>query len=181
MVGPQALTARVSPETKQRVGVAAALQLITPSVWLRRVIAAALGSEASHAANAPIEQSMELPRHRLSVRIRRGDALVLKAQALARGMKTSTYVSVLIRSHLRSPSPLPKRELLALRRAVSELGAITRSLRCTAGTGDTPAAQLDLRNAQRVCEVLRNDIKALIKANARSWDQGHATDRVSVP
>jgi hypothetical protein len=36
-------------------------------------------------------------------------------------------------------------------------------------------------NAQRVCEVLRNDIKALIKANARSWDQGHAMDRVGVP
>jgi hypothetical protein len=181
MVGPQALTARVSPETKRRVGVAAALQLITPSVWLRRVIVAALGSETAHAANAPIEQSMELPRLRLSVRIRRGDALLLKAQALARGMKSSTYVSVLIRSHLRSLSPLPKRELLALRRAVSELGAITRSLRCTAGTGATPAAQRDLRNAQRVCETLRNEIKALIKANARSWDQGHATDRVGVP
>jgi hypothetical protein len=182
MVAPQALTARVSPETKRRVGVAAALQLITPSVWLRRVIVAALGPETAHAATARIEESMELPRHRLSVRIRRGDVVLLKAQALARGMKPSTYVSVLIRSHLRSLSPLPKRELLALRRTVSELGAITRSLRCATGTGDDASSgQRDLRNAQRVCEVLRNDIKALITANARSWDQGHATDRVGVP
>lgn len=177
MVGPQALTTRVSPETKRRVGLAAALQLITPSVWLRRVIAAALGSETAYAAGAPIEQSMELPRHRLSVRIRRGDALLLKAQALARGMKPSTYVSVLIRSHLRSLSPLPKRELLALRRTVSELGAITRNLRCTVGAADMPAGQRDLRNAQRVCAVLRDDIKALIKANARSWDLGDVADR----
>ena len=181
MVEPQALTTRVSPETKRRVGVAAALQLITPSVWLRRVIAAALGSETAHTANAPVEQSMELPRHRLSVRIRRGDALLLKARALARGMKPSTYVSVLIRSHLRSQSPLPKRELLALRRAVSELGTITRSLRCIAGAGDTPAGQRDLQNAQRVCDVLRNEIKALIKANASSWDQADAADRVDMP
>ena len=181
MVEPQALTTRVSLETKRRVGVAAALQLITPSVWLRRVIAAALGSKIAYAAGAPIEQSMELPRHRLTVRIRRADASLLKAQALARGMKPSTYVSVLIRSHLRSLSPLPKRELLALRRTVSELGAITRNLRCIASAGDIPGGQRDLLNTQRVCEVLRNDIKALIKANASSWDQGHATDRVGVP
>lgn len=177
MVEPQALTARVSPETKRRVGVAAALQLITTSVWLRRVIAAALGSETAHAAGAPIEQSTEFPRHRLSVRIPRGDALLLKARALARGMNPSTYVSVLIRSHLRSLSPLPKRELLALRRTVSELGAIARNLRCISSVGDIPAGQQDLLNSQRLCEALRNDVKALIKANASSWDLGHPTDR----
>ena len=143
---------------------------------LRRVIPAALGSETAHAATARIEESMEFPRHRLSVRIRRGDVVLLKAQALARGMKSSTYVSVLIRSHLRSLSPIPKRELLTLRRTVSELGAITRSLHCIAGAGDTAAGRRDLRNTQRACEGLRNDIKALIKANARSWDQGRATD-----
>lgn len=165
---PQALVTRVSPETKRHIGVAAARQLITPSAWLRRVIAGALGSETAPVGSAPTIRSMELPRHRLSIRIRRGDLLLLRARALAQGMKPSTYVAVLIRSHLRSLSPLPKQELLALRRAISELGAITRNLRCT--PGDTPAGQRDLQDVQRVCEALRNDIKALIKANASSWD-----------
>ena len=98
------MEARSPPSSETRVGVAAALQLITPSVWLRRVIAAALGSETAHTANAPVEQSMGLPRHRLSVRIRRGDALLLKARALARGMKSSTL-------RLRANSiPSPKSE-----------------------------------------------------------------------
>jgi hypothetical protein len=80
MVGPHALITRVSPEIKRRVGVAAARQLITPSVWLRRVIVGALESESAHAGGDLIERSMELPRHRLSIRIRRGDALLLKAR-----------------------------------------------------------------------------------------------------
>jgi hypothetical protein len=67
--------------------------------------------------------------------------------------------------------------LLALRRTVSELGSISRNLRCTVGVGDIPAGQRDLRNAQRVCAVLRDDIRALIKANARSWDLGDVADR----
>lgn len=176
MVVRQFLTARVSRETKRRVVVAAALQLIRPSVWIRRVIAEALGPEPANAGTAPIEQSAELPRHRLTIRIRPEDALLLKAQALGRGMKPSTYVSVLLRSHLRSLSPLPKRELLALRRTVSELGAITRNLAHIASAGDTAAGR-DLQTAQRVCETLRNEFKVLIKANASSWNLGHATDR----
>jgi hypothetical protein len=56
------------------------------------------------------------------------DSLLLKARAPARGLRPATYVAVLLRSHLRGLSPLPKDELLALRCAVSELGALTREL-----------------------------------------------------
>ncbi len=73
-----------------------------------------------------------------------------KARALARGMKLATYPGVLLRSHLQRLSPLPKDELLALRRAVSELGALTRELHRIAlalGQQSRPAApeQPDLR------------------------------------
>lgn len=176
MAVTQRLTARVSPETKRRVGVVAARQLITTSIWLRRVIGEALGQEFAGARTVSLEQSIEFYRQRLSVRIRPADASLLKTQALARGMKASTYVSVLIRSHLRSLSPLPKRELLALRQAVSELGAIARNLGCMVSAGDTAVGQQDLRTTQRICEELRNDIKALIKTNAGGWGLGNATD-----
>ena len=43
-------------------------------------------------------------------------------------MAPSTYVSVLVRAHLRSVTPLPREELLALKRAIAELGAFGRFL-----------------------------------------------------
>ncbi len=38
-------------------------------------------------------------------------------------MPTATYVSVLVRAHLRDLAPLPKAELMAFKRSVAELGA----------------------------------------------------------
>ena len=65
---------------------------------------------------------------RLSVRLAPEDRILLSDRATARGMPSATYVSVLVRSHLRNLAPLPKEELLALKRSVAELGAIGRNL-----------------------------------------------------
>jgi hypothetical protein len=43
-------------------------------------------------------------------------------------MAPATYVSVLMRAHLRSLAPLPKEELLALKRIIGELESIGRNL-----------------------------------------------------
>lgn len=43
-------------------------------------------------------------------------------------MASAAYVSVLVRGHLRSLAPLPKDELIVLKQAVSELGAVGRNL-----------------------------------------------------
>ena len=56
------------------------------------------------------EVSADLRDRRLFVRISPEDSLLLKARALARGMRPATYLAVLLRSHLRSLSPLPKDE-----------------------------------------------------------------------
>jgi hypothetical protein len=94
-------------------------------------------------------------------------------------MASATYVSVLVRSHLRNLAPLPKEELLALKRSVAELGAIGRNLNQIAraayqgGRAPGPARE-DLRAMLRVAEALRDHVKALLRANQLSWDQGHA-------
>src|SRR5882757_9452566 len=96
------------------------------------------GPESSaHGEPASVERLIERTTHRLCVRIRPADVALLETRAAERGMKPSTYVSVLIRSHLRTLSPLPKREIFALRRAVSLLGAITRNLSCAAGSDES--------------------------------------------
>jgi hypothetical protein len=60
---------------------------------------------------------------RLSVRLAPEDRILLSGRAAARGMPSATYVSVLVRSHLRNLTPLPKEELSVLKRSVAELGA----------------------------------------------------------
>ena len=94
-------------------------------------------------------------------------------------MAAATYVSVLVRSHLRDLAPLPKDELLALKRAVGEMGAVGRNLNqiARAANGGSPIAGVgreEFRAILKICEALRDHTKNLIKANTASWVTGHA-------
>lgn len=180
------LKAAVSGDIEQRIKAAAAAELVTPSAWLRRVAIRALARQPSTPEqSAPDEHSGDLRDRPLCVRLSPDDALLLKARALARGMRPATYVSVLVRSHLRSLSPLPKDELLALRRTVAELGALTRDLHRIAHTlgrdgGAAAPEQLNLQAVGRLCQVVRSDTKALIRANVNSWELGRAVSAQQV-
>lgn len=170
--------ATVTAETQRGINAAAEAELITPTAWLRRVVIRALASQPRVLERSESDDvSADHRDRRLFVRISPEDSLLLKARALARGMRPATYVAVLVRSHLRSLSPLPKDELLALRCAVSELGALTRELHRIAhmfGQDGRAAAseQPDLRAVARLCQVLRSGTKALIQANVNSWELG---------
>jgi mobilization protein NikA len=120
----------------------------------------------------------EAPRTaRLMIRLRADDQLLLRERAAARGMAPATYLSVLTRAHLRSLAPLPKEELLALRRTLADLGAIGRNLNQIARAANqgelVPRPGPDeFRAMLRVCEALRDHVKALLLKNLRSWGQG---------
>jgi hypothetical protein len=94
-------------------------------------------------------------------------------------MRPATYVSVLVRSHLRRLTPLPKDELLALKRSIAELASIGRNINQIARVanegGKAPGSVRDeLRAMLKICEALRDNTKALLKANEISWAMGHA-------
>jgi hypothetical protein len=96
-------------------------------------------------------------------------------------MRPATYVSALTRSHLRQISPLPKDELVALRRSISELAAIGRNLNQIARTanegGRLPGtAREDFRAMLRVCDALRENTKRLLKTTLASWESGYGED-----
>ena len=98
-------------------------------------------------------------------------------------MRPATYASVLLRAHLREVTPLPKDELLALKRTIGELAAIGRNINQIAKAanegGRLPATMRDeFRAMLKICEALRNNTKALLKANERSWSTGHAEARL---
>lgn len=109
-------------------------------------------------------------RHRRSV--------IFAERASARELPTSTYVSLLVRVHLRAQVPLPTAELAALKRSVAEVGALGRNINQIARAVNQqqwPGApnRFDLRAILRALEGLRDHFKAVICANLASWDAGY--------
>lgn len=189
----QFLKTRVSSETKSRVHALAEQQLITESVWLKRLVAGALrnstedestGSGVAQAVrgsrdNGMLQPDRDAPGSRVCIRLRPDDRLLLRERAHARGVASATYVSVLLRAHLRHLAPLPKEELVALKRSVAELGAIGRNLNQIAraanrGERVVGPGRDELHAMLKVCEALRDNVKRLIRTSAKAWEIGHA-------
>ena len=179
----------MTPEIKERVTGVVREESLTESIWLRRLVLRQLRTDGSedaarhrgHGAAADTRgrcSDKRAPGPSLYVRLRPEDRLLLHERAAARGMASATYVSVLIRVHLRSLAPLPKDELVALKRAVGELGAVGRNLNQIAQAANQGArvggvGHEEFRAILKICEALRNHTKSLIKANAASWSSGH--------
>src|ERR1700733_7399299 len=128
MAAPPCGAARVTPEIKTLLRVLAEREQITESALVRQLLEVMLRMSAKEGF-PKLDTLRKVSRDaRLSVRLAPEDRILLSDRATARGMPSATYVSVLVRSHLRNLTPLPKEELLALKRSVAELGAIGRNL-----------------------------------------------------
>jgi hypothetical protein len=182
--------ARVTAETKRDVAVAAQREMLTEAAWLKRLVSREV--RAVRGSTATLTPDKEGARHYggrhasscdrpVFVRLRPDDRLLLDARAEARGMRPATYVAVLTRSHLRQLAPLPKDELLALKRSIGELAAIGRNInqitKVANEGGRLPGSvREEFRAMLKVCEALRDNTKALLKANLTSWERGHGQD-----
>lgn len=168
----------VSREFKERFAQVAKAQGLSESALLRRLLEKVVLGDRSpdDVLIAPVE---EVPSaRRVSVRLRADDLLFLRERARARGLATSTYISYLVRSHLRAQAPLPNLELAALKRSVAEIGAIGRNINQIARAVNQQQWPLGpdaavLSETVRLLGVTRAQIKALINANLASWDSGH--------
>ena len=175
------LSTWISSDLKQRFAEAAARQGLSESALLKRIVEQALaGTQPESAAvqpSAPIARDA-----RLTVRLVPDDRLLLRERAAARGMPAASYVSTLVRSHLRSLAPLPDRELEALRSAVTQLAALGRNLNALVRTGEaggTPNGSTaeHFRLMLRICEGMRDHVRGLIHTTVVSWEAGHAKRR----
>jgi len=128
MATSQLIAVRVSPETKARFRELASCQHMTESGLLKRLIDISLRGAApvrDNVSDSPYRAGRD---SRVCVRLRPDDRLLLCERAASRGMAPATYAAVLVRSHLRDLVPLPRDELLALKRSIAELGAIGRNI-----------------------------------------------------
>jgi Bacterial mobilisation protein (MobC) len=180
MNGHPLIAARVTPETKARLHALAQQHQVTDSVLLKRLVELALLQTTGVSEPRATDQVRQISRDaRVYVRLRPEDHLLLRERAASRGMATATYVSMLVRAHLRAVSPLPDRELGELKRSVAELGAIGRNLNQIArmanqtGRLTGPSVQ-ELHALLRACAALKDHVKTLIIANTASWETGHA-------
>jgi len=186
------LKAHVSPDIKLQAKAVADREFLSEAAWLKRLILreiracdsvrsserdpcrADAGRRPSREARGPSGCGKPV-----LVRLRGENRLLLDARAEARGMRSATYVSVLIRSHLRQLAPLPKDELLALKRSIGELASIGRNInqiaRAMNDGGRAPGSvREEFRAMLKVCGALRDNTKALLKTNVTSWETGLA-------
>jgi len=185
------LKTTVPLDIKARAKAIADAELLTEAAWLKRIVVREIrvadggGAESREpcAADAVRRRAIEARGSNgegkpIYMRLRSGDRLLLDARAAARGLRPATYLSVLARSHLRVLTPLPKKEYLALNRCISELAAIGRNINQIAKAanegGRLPgSAREEFRAMFKICEALRENTKALLKANETSWSTGY--------
>jgi hypothetical protein len=186
------LKARVSPEVKLQAKAIADRDYLTEAAWLKRLVIREIRAcDAANDAGRELGRADDIGRPSREARAWRGcckpvfvrfrdeDRLLLDARAEARGMRPATYVSVLTRSHLRSLTPLPKEEFLALKRSIGELASIGRNINQIAkalneGAKAGGSVREEFRAMLKVCEALRDNTKALLKANEISWQTGES-------
>lgn len=179
MVADQFIAARVSSATKHRLRSPAAKRQLSESALLKELLELTLGGPAVLERDGAEPVAKMARGARLYVRLRPDDRLLLAERAAARRMAAATYVSVLVRAHLRHLAPLPHDELWALNCVVAELGAIGRNLNQIARATHQAAPATEPRRGDvlamlKVCEALRDHVKALLKENAVSWKVGYA-------
>jgi Bacterial mobilisation protein (MobC) len=174
----QFIVGRVSSETKARLRALAEKELLSESALLRRLVELVLlKAGLSPILTETATGARSRRGARLMIRLRPDDQILLRERAAARGMPAATYVSVLTRAHLRSLTPLPQEELLALKRTLAELGSIGRNLNQIARAANqgqvvTSPGRDDLTAMLRVCGTLRDSLKRVLLANLKSWEQG---------
>jgi mobilization protein MobC len=184
------LKARVSSEVKLQAKAIADRDLLTEAAWLKRLVIREIRAcDAANDAGRGLRRTDDIGRPSTEAHARRGccravfvrlrdeDRLLLDARAEARGMRPATYVSVLTRSHLRSLTPLPKEEFLMLKRSIGELASIGRNINQIAralneGAKAPGSVREEFRAMLKVCEALRDNTKALLRANVTSWETG---------
>jgi hypothetical protein len=178
MIANALIAARVTADTKRRFAAVAHQQGLSESALLKRCVDIALSFAGALPSRAPEPVEPVGRDARVCVRLRADDMLLLRERSAARDMPVSTYVSFLLRAHLRSLTPLPVAELAALKSAVAELSAMGRNINqiARAATRDempTGPNLEGLRSILRALSALRDHVKALIRVNLASWSNGY--------
>jgi hypothetical protein len=178
---PAVMAMRASSETKARFAALAARQGLTESALLALLVDKVLAVDPLDSAHMAVDRAHEEGRanDRLTLRLRPGDRALAAARAASRRMKTASYLSMLVRTHVRGTPVMPPAELDELRAVAGHLAAIGRQLRSLhasgagegAGRSNSDALVRDVGNA---VEGVREAVASVVRSNLISWEAGNA-------
>ena len=175
------IATRVPPETSARLAALAARHHLSASTLLAKMVDEVLKTNGeisldSGAQRFPRESERDVgPADRITLRLRNGDRALAAQRAHSRGMKTASYLALLIHNHVRDAAVLPPNELDQIKVTTAQLAALGRQLR-TFGVPNTQPAPVapDLGEAiasvRREVEVTREATAALVRRNLISWE-----------
>jgi len=165
MAASSCIQCRVDPQLKLRLQAIAVGQGLTESAVLKRLVIGLMGTAPASDARVLAVEPIGPPA-RVYVRLRRSDHALLRERAAGRGLASATYVSMLVRTHLRGMPPLPDRELAELRHAAGALGAVGRNLNQIAHV----AHRTEIRIRQ---SLFRRDLSAWRRSiiSGRNWSR----------
>lgn len=174
---------RVSPETKVHFVALAARHHLSASSLLAKMVDEVLKTNAESwldsGGQRPAGESENRPgvADRLTLRLRKGDRALAAERARARGMKTASYLALLIHNHVRDAAVLPPNELDHIKVTGARLAALGRQLRMFGMPNTQPElAAPDLSETiarvRQEVEVAREATAAIVYRNLISWETG---------
>jgi len=170
---------RVPPETKARFAALAARHRLSESGLLAKMVNEVLRSNSAGSRDSNADG---VAADRITLRLRNGDRALAAQRAHSRGMKTGTYLTLLIHNHVRDAAVLPPNELDQIKATVARLAALGRQLRMFGmpNTLPQPAAPdlgQTIARVRREVEAAREATAALVRRNLISWETGAGSAR----
>jgi hypothetical protein len=179
------ISMRLPSEAKARFAALASGHQLTESGLLARLVDEVLRSNTPAFPTEKVasdERDSELAarsEQRITLRLRQGDRPLAAERAGARGMKTGSYLAMLVHNHVRESAVLPPVELDAIKATGAQLAALGRQLRMfdmPNTSAEPPACELrDLLARTRLeVELAREAMAAVVRCNLMSWEASHA-------
>ncbi|GAA4345975.1 hypothetical protein GCM10023165_30480 [Variovorax defluvii] len=179
------ISMRLPPDVKARFAELAARHQLTEAGLLSKLVDEVLRSNPPGAVTSepPADvcgaETDTASEDRITLRLRHGDRTRAAERAGARGMRTGTYLALLIHNHVCASDVLPPRELDLIKAVGAQLAALGRQLRMfdMPNTLAEPAAS-ELRDllahVRHEVESAREASAAVVRRNLMSWEVRHA-------
>ena len=177
------IATRVPPETRAHFAALAARHHLSASTLLAKMVDEVLKTNGeislgSGGQRFPHESQSDIGMaDRITLRLRKGDRALAAHRAHSRGMKTGSYLALLIHNHVHDAAVLPPNELDQIKVTNAQLAALGRQLR-TFGMPNTQsepvAPDLDetIASVRREVEEARKATAAIVRRNLVSWETG---------
>ena len=182
------IATRVPPETRARFAALAARHDLSASALLAKMVGEVLKTNGETSLDSGVQRSLRATGSgigavdRITLRLREGDRALAAGRARVRGMKSSSYLALLIHNHVRDATVLPPNELDQIKVTNAQLAGLGRQLRTFGMPNTQPGpATPDLGEAiatvRREVEAAREATAAIVRRNLISWETGEGNRR----